>query len=381
MEEAAYIDARLFAKVIVPLLLMRYVCVFGISSPSEESNYLSFLKTVRSKTTGELIFLTISFGFDCAECEAEGRFPGKCNHPRYVSLPTHRDPKMLDYAETLLGADLQSISQELYGVSMSSHNYILREFMDEFRRRHDVDGPYVFKDPVQILHSYVDPSGGGDGSDFAVVTMARVRDQYIIVAMSRWHNDQTSHSHIAVNRMLKQHYQRIFDNPLYRNAKVWLYWEIQMGHIQADQYTAFIKGLHPGKIFPYHGVKGKPNQIGVPVNEDRKMAWSDAILEVMTCQSLWYASDFITSDIGDLTTEESVMLVKGEFEDQCHRETCDIKIPVDVFGRPKKVFGAKQGGKKDDILTAVKGTVYEMKQRLQDHAYSLFCAAHSIQRK
>lgn len=60
LEEAAYIDGRLFSKVIVPLLLMRYVCVFAISSPSEESNYLNFLKAVRSKKTGELIFHTIS---------------------------------------------------------------------------------------------------------------------------------------------------------------------------------------------------------------------------------------------------------------------------------------------------------------------------------
>lgn len=42
---------------------MRYVVVFGISSPSEESNYLTFLRNVRSKVTGELIFLTLQFGF------------------------------------------------------------------------------------------------------------------------------------------------------------------------------------------------------------------------------------------------------------------------------------------------------------------------------
>lgn len=31
------IDPRLFSKVIVPLLLMKYVCVYAISSPSDET--------------------------------------------------------------------------------------------------------------------------------------------------------------------------------------------------------------------------------------------------------------------------------------------------------------------------------------------------------
>lgn len=287
---------------------------------------------------------------------------------------------MLDYAETLLGADTQSIQQELYGVSMASHSYVLREYMDEFRRRHEVEGPFVFKEPAQVLHSYIDPSGGGDGSDFAVATLARVRDKYIIVALSRWHNDHTGNSHVAINRMMKEHYDGIFSLRQYRDAKIWVYYETQMGNIQADMYSAWLTGIYREKLHFYRGVKGHPEQIGVPVTEDRKAAWMDAILEVMTGQSLWYAADFVTSGIGDLGMEDCVKLVKEQFEDQCHRATCDIKIPPDPFGKAKIRFGAKEGGKKDDVLTCVEAAICEMKRRLVDQTYRRWCAANNIQR-
>lgn len=359
---------------------MRYVCVYGISSPSEESNYLTFLRTVCSKSTGERIFSVVQFGFECPECEADGTFAGRCNHPNYVALPAHRDSKMLDIAESLLASDIQSIQQELYGVSMSSHSYLLREFLGEFQRRHQVDGPWVFRDPVQVLHCYVDPSGGGDGSDFAVATMARVRDQYVVVGLSRWHNDRTGNSHVAINRMLKDHWDGIFNLNQYRDAKVWLYWEVQMGSIQSDQYTAWLMGLYPGRFYPYRGVQSHPEQVGVPVNEARKMAWADSILEVMTGQNLSYAADFVTSRIGDLSMEDSIKLVKDQLEDQMHRETVEIRIPPDPFGKVKMVYGAKQGGKKDDLLTCIKGCLCEMRRRLVDPVYRRWCISQGIQR-
>jgi hypothetical protein len=187
-----------------------------------------------------------------------------------------------------------------------------QDCMKEFRIRHEVEGPYVFKDPIPTLYSYVDPYGGGVDSDFALVTMACERDQYILVAMSHWRNKHTANAYLDINRMLQQHYQRIFDHPLYTDAKVYLYWNTQIGHVQADQCIAYIQGLFPGKILRCCGYG--------PVDE------SCEIPEVVTRQHLWYASDFIISDIGDRTTEESAKMVKGEFEAQM----CDIITnPVD----------------------------------------------------
>lgn len=284
----------------------------------------------------------------------------------------------MDYSESLLGSDVQSIQQELYGISVSSHSYILREYLTEFRARHEHEGNYVFKENVDVLHTYCDPSGGGNGSEFAMVTLARVRDQYVIVGASSWHNDFSGNSHIAVNRMVTDHYNNIFALPQYRDAKVWLYYEAQSDGVHADQYGAYCRDKWPGKFQVYHGVQKNPNQVGVSVSEATKMAWTDALMEVMVGQSLWYASEFATSRVGDLTMDDCVRDIKAKIEDQWNRFTCDLKIPLDPWGKVKRTFGAKQGGQCDDVISCIAGCILQMKKRLTEHTYRLWCRTNKV---
>jgi hypothetical protein len=160
---------------------------------------------------------------------------------------------------------------------------------------------------------------------------------------------------------------------------VWLYFEIQMGKISADQYSRYLDDLFPGRFHMYRGVKGEPRQVGVPVTEDMKLGWSDAILEVMVGQSLWYAADFVTSQTGDLTLEMSEKLVKEKLEDQINRWTCKIKLPTDPFGKVKRTFGAKDGGM-DDLCSCLAAVLLQMKNRLKDQTYRNWCSANNIQR-
>lgn len=291
----------------------------------------------------------------------------------------HRDPKNLDIAESLLATDAQSISQELYGISMSSESHLFRELLPEFRQRHEREGAYRFSTPVGVLHTYIDPSGGSSASDYAMVTVARVKDQYIIVAMSAWVNDRTANSHIAINKMYKDHYDSIFSRPAYRNAKVWAYFELQSSCIPADQYSDFCNRLYPGKFVMFRGMQGDPNQIGVPVTDDIKMSWTEALMEVMVGQSLWFAADMCTSAVGDLSEEDAADLMKAKLLEQMSRYAVEVRAPPDPFGKVKVFFGAKAGGKCDDVVTCLAGVILQMKKRLISKEYRQWCIAHNVQ--
>lgn len=306
-----------------------------------------------------------------------GNASSKCEHA-YVPLPGHRSSENYDICESLLGNDEVSIAQELRGISMASQSYVLRGLLKSFQEQHKRDGPYVFKKNVEVIHSFIDPSGGGNGSEFAVVSMVREDSAYVIAGMSSWYNNCSENSMVGVTRMLNQHYDGLFRMPVYSNAKVYLYFESNMSNISATYWTDYIEKRWPSKFHFVRAVKRDVNQIGVVTDEKSKEEWTLALQEVMSCCSLFYAKEFVTSQVDGKDLKESQKLVCAKFEDQCNRYCRDVKIPVDPFGKLKVSYGAKNGGMLDDLVTCCAAVVLQIKKRLTDVRYAQWRAANQI---
>lgn len=370
LEEAAYINPKLFSKVAIPLMMMKNIAVIAISSPSDETNYCSQLANARNKVTGEKIFHTISIGVACENCQLY--FPSQeCPHV-YKPLPDHRSSKNLIIAESLLGDDQDTIRQELYGEANSGSLYMLRTEVRRFQLRMEENGPYDFKDSVQVLHTAIDPSGGGKASDWSIITMAKENGQHVIVGIDVHTGKEDNKDYEAIQVMLKAHYTTLFAQRKYQSVRVWLYFEVVSDRISAQIWCTFLETWFPGRFYFKRAVKNSPMQVGIVTTNDEKQAWSVSMRELLCVDALHYTRDIVCSS--------DVSKLKAMLEDQLSR-WCKITQPAkSIFDEPKVTYGAKMGGLKDDLACAFGILVRQVRARMVDQEFLQYCVSNGIVR-
>lgn len=370
LEEAAYINPKVFSKVVIPLMMMKFVVVIAISSPSDETNYCSQLAQVRNKVTGEKIFHLLSIGVSCENCQLY--FPGQeCEHV-YKPLPDHRSAKNLVIAESLLGDDQDTIRQELYGEANSGSLYMLRTDVRRFQLRMEEVGPYQFTQQVQVLHSAIDPSGGGRASDWSILTMARENGQHVLVGIDVHTGREDNMDYVAIQAMLKAHYTALFSQPRYANAKVWLYMEVVSDRISPQIWCTHLETWFPGRFHYLRRIQNAPEQIGIVTTNHEKQNWSVSMRELMFTDTLHYAQDMVSSS--------DVSKLKAMLEDQLSR-WCKLTEPAKtIFAEPRVTYGAKAGGLKDDLACAFGILVRQIRARLVDADFHKYCDDHGIVR-
>ena len=70
---------------------------------------------------------------------------------------------------SLMGKDKQAIEEEQFGVSgTNGNNLYLPKFIKAFENR----PRHVFSEPPGVVHIAIDPSGGGSGSNYTIVSQA-----------------------------------------------------------------------------------------------------------------------------------------------------------------------------------------------------------------
>lgn len=81
LEEAAYLDERVFFQVVAALLEMKWSCMFAISTPADEFNYYSKLVRLIDPKTGQTVFDVIHKTLVCDSCQKNG-LGDSCQHMR-----------------------------------------------------------------------------------------------------------------------------------------------------------------------------------------------------------------------------------------------------------------------------------------------------------
>ena len=78
MEEAAFMDTKVFYEVIVPLLEVENTALICISTPQDDMNFYSEMFTM-STPDGKPLFHTLEVSLVCEECKKTDH-PERCPH-------------------------------------------------------------------------------------------------------------------------------------------------------------------------------------------------------------------------------------------------------------------------------------------------------------
>lgn len=155
LEEAAHMNPDVFFQVVVPLLTVRHTAVLAISTPDDEFNYYTELLECG-------LFHTIKVGLICDPCMAKG-IP--CNHMK-KKLPSWKSAENHDKVLKIMKTQKTLAMREIGGEVITDRQFIFRKHIQDLHTspRHN------FTYAPQVIHCVIDPSGGGKGSDWAIMS-------------------------------------------------------------------------------------------------------------------------------------------------------------------------------------------------------------------
>lgn len=172
LEEAAYLDPAMYYEVVVPLLLIEYTSIIGISTPRSEFDFYTKQFDILDEND-EPLFYTIRVGQSCQDCLNRHV---KCVH-RVMRLPDWQPAKNRDKVSRIQASDPDLFAREAGGDIVGSSQY---PFDRRWISQLESSDAYDFKHQVQVLHLGIDPSGGGKSSDFALMTLAFESPYYVV---------------------------------------------------------------------------------------------------------------------------------------------------------------------------------------------------------
>jgi hypothetical protein len=165
----------LFYQVVTPLLGVGRTTLIGISTPQDEHNYFSQLMAIKDQF-GQHLFLSIQIGLVCKACQKSGQ---ACNH--WLDLKPHWQPRgRMGKVDAIMAGNPEMRDRELRGVIKSSKRFFLTEEQVEAMRAKPMHSFTEHGRTPDVLFTAIDPSGGGAGSDYAIVTMAKLGDRFLV---------------------------------------------------------------------------------------------------------------------------------------------------------------------------------------------------------
>lgn len=210
LEEMAQIPPEVLFEVVVPLHQIDITCMIGISTITDENNFMTkYLK--KKDKNGEPLFAVKHLYLACKTCREAGK-AASCNHNSFL-LPAWSSARkrkaincIMEDQEELLNREIGGLANALHGKAFTAK--LLESFarMPRYIIDTRVDYPQLFIG--------IDPNGCGKSSDFAMSTILRYQGKYIIVGLETFQSTNALENHGLVVR----HVQGLEGNPLFRNA-------------------------------------------------------------------------------------------------------------------------------------------------------------------
>jgi len=140
--------------------------VLAISTPDDEENYYSEL-------ANSDLFHVIYLASACTACEEAGI---ECIHTK-LRLPKWKPIAATEKVEKLIQNKV-TIARELHGKISSSRDLVFKKpWINQFITR----PPHIFQYNPQVIHVAIDPSGGGEGSDYVIGSMAFENSKKVVI--------------------------------------------------------------------------------------------------------------------------------------------------------------------------------------------------------
>jgi hypothetical protein len=167
LEEAAFIDKKMFQVVVAPLMGVNDTVVVAISSPSNSGNYYSELIEM-ADDDGTPFFKVVRVEGACEECKKAGR-ELECHHMAHILPPWKSQARLDRLMRYYKGKDDEELfKMENQGTIGRMGNLCFNKgYIDALRNE-----PLHMITQVQTaIHVAFDPHGGGRQSDSAMIAM------------------------------------------------------------------------------------------------------------------------------------------------------------------------------------------------------------------
>jgi hypothetical protein len=363
MEEAAFMNEEMFAKIIVPLLGVDKTAMLAISTPDDETNYYTVLMEVKGPNDKPL-FKIIKIGMACESCEASG-IP--CSHKIY-RLPFWKPIARQEKLDAIYKDRPELFAREILGQVVSSKEYILDGNMIRSLRERPL---YKFNNPTFVVHIGIDPSGGASASDYAISSVVYDNGNAVIVG-----NDASgSHKHNDILAMMDGHMMKLRSYATYANALFVVYFEANMSFITADAFKNHFEAHQQtlGNVWVVSRDPKNKGRIGVWTGETEKELYASTLKRNMANNKLYYAENFVS-------VIKATKNSKQDLEEQMKHLRKEVKQNQlnPGFDKVHVTYTGKGNGVRDDSCMALQIALYHMELSRQDPQFITRCTTQCM---
>lgn len=296
LEEFVYIKVEILKDIVFPLATVSRTCIFAISSPKDADNFASALTDAVDPKTGEKIFVTIRANC-CLACVRKS--VKVCTHTR-KRLPDQIAQKSLRCAQALMGSDSVKNQQELQGIEAGSREYMMRPYLEALRTRETLT-----LGNQDLVFTFVDPSPGCTPSDFAILSIVRLKEdppREVVIGFDIHQGDGSGKHLMKGTELILNHYRRLMNqNPSTRAARFVLIPEAQLHRdvvgMYCEKVLEFFQEQNASNRIYIEQTMAKPKPYyGVPKNE--QMTWDMCIKtrDMLSNNLISFASYLSSSD-------------------------------------------------------------------------------------
>lgn len=210
LEEMAQIPPEVLFEVVVPLHQIDITCMIGISTITDENNFMTkYLK--KKDKNGDPLFAVKHLYLACKPCRDTGK-AASCNHNSFL-LPAWSSARkrkaincIMEDQEELLNREIGGMANALHGKAFTGPQINALSNLPLYQLDNRVDYPQLFIG--------IDPNGCGKSSDFAMCSILRYHGQYVIIGLESFQSINALENH----GLIVNHVRALEQIPEIRNA-------------------------------------------------------------------------------------------------------------------------------------------------------------------
>lgn len=333
LEEMAQIPPEVLFEVVVPLHQIDITSVIGISTITDENNFMT--KYLKQKDAhGEPLFAVEQIWLACKPCRDKG-IAHKCNHNSHL-LPNWSSPRKRKIINQIMKNQEEMLAREIGGVASSLHQ---KAFPIKFVNKFKSLPPYKLTYDMTYDHIFhaIDPSGCGKSSDYAIISMVRVNGQSIIIGIESF----PSKTALENDNFLVDHINRLRQDSRFETARSVLIVESNLG-LESDRISYMLEENLSNYV--YMDERNDESHRGFRTTQNMKTMAVETIRERILDNSLRIADEETLVSARGYDTAVAMLI------DQMS-EFAEILKESDV-DKPKKSYSGKFSGK-DDLCMAL----------------------------
>lgn len=334
LEEAAFMDLKMFNEVIVPLLELETTALICISTPQESTNFYSLMFEMKDPA-GNPLFNQQKIEMVCEDCK-RGPNPQDCTHMKHL-LPRWKSSGKQDMVRQIYGDNATDMLRESMGMVTNDQCSVFHQnWINAFKER----PLYCFKNRPPVVFTGCDPNGGGD-SEMCIFSVSMENGQYVIIGIE----SHKTKGYGEIRQLLTSHITAL--RRIYTSATFIFIPESNLGH-ESSHMWHMIKDQPRIKCLLE---RGEP---GVITTHTRKELYANYAIEQFAGNSIHWATDdhFVCMNpFQDANKRASV--VKKKFMQQIGFFN-KIIIPrgnPEEGNIPKIVYSGKKSGPDDTVMT------------------------------